>query len=189
MPSEGIDMIQSTTISKSPLVSRADHRHELAAAAATAGILAGIDAGHRIPTGDLVGSPGSRRSLVPSKPAIPVGNAMANTSPCNDVQLSPGRYPVRFVGVEHQAVFKLADGTDRIVRLPVAESDYAEEMAPVLEDVLNSGNARDLLESLTMFFDDSDGYPVSSDRGPDLVKKAAALLDAIEDLRQKFKAE
>lgn len=44
--------------------------HHQAAAPATPGIFSGIYAGHRIPTGDLVGSPCLRRSTVPFKPAI-----------------------------------------------------------------------------------------------------------------------
>jgi hypothetical protein len=174
--------MQRTTISNCPRIFRADHRHEPAAAAAAPGIPAGIDAGHRIPACYLVGSPCLRRSMVPSKPASIVGSTMANTLPFDDTQLSTDRYSVQFVRVEHHAVFKMNDGTGRIVRLPFDDSDYAEQIATVLEDLLNSGNARVLLESLTGFFDDSDGYPVSSDRGPDLVKKAAAILDAIDDL-------
>jgi hypothetical protein len=182
-------MIQPITISKGPLVSRADHRHELAAAAATAGILAGIDAGHRIPTGDLVGSPCLRRSMVPSKPASLVGSTMANTFSCDDTELSTERYAVQFVRVEHHAIFRMNDGTGRIVQLSFDDDDDAEQIALVLEDLLNSGNARELVESLTGFFGDGCGSRESSDRGSELVQKAAEILDAIDDLCGKPKAK
>lgn len=60
-------MIQRTDNTKAATIFRGDHQ---AAASATPVIFAGIDAGHRIPAARAVGSPGPRRSLVLSKPAI-----------------------------------------------------------------------------------------------------------------------
>lgn len=59
-------MFQRSTNAKPADLFRGDHQ---AAASATPVIFAGIDAGHRTPTGDLVGSPCLRRSMVPFKPA------------------------------------------------------------------------------------------------------------------------
>ena len=61
-------MIQRNTITKPAGSFRGDH--QAAANASHAVILSGIYAGHRIPTGDLVGSPCLRRNTVHSKPAI-----------------------------------------------------------------------------------------------------------------------
>jgi hypothetical protein len=61
-------MIQRTDDTKAAAIFRGDH--QAAATAANAVISAGIFAGHRIPTGDLVGSLCVRRSTVLSKPAI-----------------------------------------------------------------------------------------------------------------------
>lgn len=60
-------MFQRSSITKPAGSFRGDHQ---AAAAATPVILAGIDAGHRIPSGHPVGSSCLRRSTVPFKPAI-----------------------------------------------------------------------------------------------------------------------
>ena len=61
-------MVQRNTITKPAGSFRGDHK--AAATARHAVILSGIYAGHRIPTGDLVGSPCLRRNTVHSKPAI-----------------------------------------------------------------------------------------------------------------------
>ena len=57
-------MIKPSTITNVPGIARDSRRHDPAATAAI------CNAGHRIPSARAVGSPGHRRSLVLSKPAI-----------------------------------------------------------------------------------------------------------------------
>ena len=116
---------------------------------------------------------------------------MANSSGSCGAPVPPGRYAATFLGVKHEAVFEIAEGmtAGEIVRVPFADGDYAEEAAPSLDRLLNSGNARTaaqhLRDVLTVFLDDGDG----GESGVEVVKRAAAVLDAIESLREEIEAD
>lgn len=100
----------------------------------------------------------------------------------------PGRYATKFLGVKHEAIFEITSGMQagQIVRMPFTDGDYAEEMAPALHRLMNSGSARsaaqELLDALTLFLDDGDG----GETGLDVLKRAGQVLNAIEALREEI---
>lgn len=113
---------------------------------------------------------------------------MANCSDSCGAPVPPGRYAAKFLGVKHEAVFEIAAGMHegQIVRMPFTDGDYAEEMAPALDRLMNSGTARsaaqELLDALTLFLDDGDG----GESGLDVLKRAGQVLNAIDTLREEI---
>lgn len=116
---------------------------------------------------------------------------MANCLDSCGAPVPPGRYAAKFLGVKHEAVFEITAGMSegQIVRLPFADADSAEDMAPSLDRLMNSGKARaaaqDLFYAIESFLDDGDG----GESGLDVLKRAGQVLNAIEALREEIEAD
>lgn len=175
-------MIQTSSISKPADLFRGDHQ---AAASALPVILSGDDAGHRTTTGHPVGSPRLRRSAVLLKPATMNEARMTNGRVSVPPRVPPGRYPAKFLGVRHEAVFEVAAGISAgdIVRLPFDDAKTARKLGPAVSVLLNSGQARlaakQLHAALGEYLDDSSG----GGTGIEVTKQAAAVLNAVADFR------
>ena len=100
----------------------------------------------------------------------------------------PGRYLAEFCGVVHEGVFKIVDGTaaGEIVRVPFCDGDFAEELGCTMAWLLNSQCAiedcRGLHKALGSFLD-------GGNTGVEKVKRAAAVVNAMEFLRDHFEQE
>ena len=91
----------------------------------------------------------------------------------------------RFCEVRNEAVFEIVSGMDSgdVVRLPFVDSDEAESLGPAVAEMLNNSRAkercRDLHSAIAHYLDQDDG----GESGVESVKKAAAVINAIEMLR------
>ena len=175
-------MIQTSSILNPAGLFRGDHQ---AAASATPVILSGDDAGHRTTTGHPVGSPRLRRSAVLLKPATMNEARMTNGRVSAQSRVPPGRYPAKFLGVRHEAVFEVAAGISagEVVRLPFDDAKTARKLGPAVSVLLNCGQARlaakQLHAALGGYLDDSNG----GGTGLEVTKQAAAVLNAVADFR------
>ncbi len=91
----------------------------------------------------------------------------------------------RFCEVRNEAVFEIVSGIDAgdVVRLPFVDSEEAESLGPAVAELLNNSRARDrcrdLHSALACYLDQDDG----GETGVESVKKAAAVINAVEMLR------
>lgn len=114
-------------------------------------------------------------------------------TPRDDVSATvpPGRYVARFCGVQHEGVFEIVEGMaeGKIVRMPFTDGDYAEETAPTIARLVNSQDAINkcvqLYQALGVFLDDGDG----SDTGVHQLQRAAAVINAMDLLRDSIEQE
>lgn len=103
----------------------------------------------------------------------------------------PDRFVAEFCGVVHEGVFKIMEGmaAGEIVRVPFCDGDLSEDLGCTMAWLLNSqcaiADCRGLHKALGLFLDDGDG----SNTGVDKVKRAAAVVNAWEFLREHFAEE
>jgi len=103
----------------------------------------------------------------------------------------PGRYAAKFCGVVHEGVFEIMEGMaqGKIVRVPFSDGDHAEEAAPTIAHLLNSQDAINkcvqLYQALGVLLDDGDG----SDTGVHQLQRAAAVINAMDLLRDSIEQE
>ena len=104
---------------------------------------------------------------------------------------SAGRYVAKFCGVQHEGVFEIVEGMahGQIVRMPFSDGDHAEETAPTIARLVNSQDAINkclqLYQALGVFLDDGDG----SDTGVHQLQRAAAVINAMDLLRDSIEQE
>lgn len=100
-------------------------------------------------------------------------------------RVPPGRFPAKFLGVKHEALFEISAGiaAGEIVRLPFDSAKCARKKAPAVNLLLNCGQARlsakRLHVALGEYLDNSGG----GGTGLEVAKQAAAVLEELDDFR------